>query len=118
MPPMLRPSVAWLCNLYLICTAWFASTTSDSNAVSSVVAQTLADDKHSLAVVIPLGIGIGDVGGEADVARHALPQISKLVARVPDIVAGRRDLIAPGRRIIGGGSRHKRAADIGLAIED
>ena len=56
----------------------------------------LADDEDGFAVAVAVGVGEGDVGGERDVAGHALAEIAELVAGVPDVIAGGVDGVGVG----------------------
>src|SRR3569832_1218751 len=56
-----------------------------------VVVEILADDEHGLAIAVPVRIREGDIRGQRNVALQLLPQDTELVARVPDVVAGRTD---------------------------
>ena len=83
-----------------------------------VVVEILADHEHRLAIAVAVRIGVGDVGGQGHVARHPLPEKTKLVAVIPDVVAGGGDRVLPRRRIEAGAAGHDRGADVRLALED
>ena len=84
----------------------------------AVVVEVLADDEDGFAVAVTVGVGEGDVGGERDVAGHALPEIAELVAGVPDVIAGGVDGVGVGGGVEAGAAGDEGAADIGLAGED
>jgi hypothetical protein len=87
--------------------------------LGGIVVQGLADDQHRLAVAVALGVGIGEVGGQRDVARHLLPEVTELVARVPDVIAGRGDGVGAGplASSVAGRAGHEGRTDVGLALE-
>ena len=81
-----------------------------SSRLSRKISTTLRSWKSSM-------LGQWTVAAMRDIARHLLPQIAKLVALVPDVIAGGIDGVGLARRIIAGAARRKRTADIGLGIE-
>src|SRR6185437_2605460 len=83
-----------------------------------VVVERLADDEDGFAVAVTVGVGEGDVGGEGDVAGHALEEIAELVAGVPDVIAGGVDGVGVGGGVEAGAGGDEGAADVGLAGED
>jgi hypothetical protein len=83
-----------------------------------VVVEILPNHQDYFAIAIAVRVREGDVGCELNIAGHFLPQETKLIARVPDVVTGGVDGVLPGRRIISGTPRHNRAADIRLAPKD
>jgi hypothetical protein len=83
-----------------------------------VVVEGLAEDEDDFAVAGRLGCGEGDAGGEGDVAGHFFPEITELVAGVPDVVAGGVDGVLAGCGVEGGGAGDEGGADVGLAVED
>src|ERR1035441_8834297 len=56
-----------------------------------IVIEILANDQDRLAVAIALRVRERDVGRQGNVPGNLLPEIAELVARVPDVVAGRVD---------------------------
>src|SRR6185503_21212962 len=72
--------------------------------------------EHRFAVAIAIRIGKGDIRRERHVALHLLPEEPELVARVPDVVAGRTDRVtAVGEARAAG---YQRRADVGLRREN
>ncbi len=82
-----------------------------------IVLEILADDQNGLAVIVALRVREVDVGRERNVSGHFLPQITELVARVPDVVAGGVDGVLLRDGVVAATARHQRAADVGLAFE-
>ena len=77
-----------------------------------VVVEILAEDEDGLAVDrATLGIREADVGGERNVAGDFIPDVAKLVAVVPDVVARRIQGVLFLRRIVARAARQERAAD-------
>ena len=58
-----------------------------------VVVEVLADDEEGFAVVVAVGVGEGDVGGEGDVTGHLLPEVAEFVTGVPDVISGGVDCV-------------------------
>src|SRR5882757_4534005 len=83
-----------------------------------VVVEVLANDEECLAVAVAVGVREGDVGCEGDVARDFFPEITELVAGVPDVVIGGVDGVLLGGGVVGGAIRDERASYVGLVLED
>src|SRR6202020_2178191 len=58
-----------------------------------------------------------DGGCQRNVARELLPEITKLVVRVKDVVAGGVDRVLLRRGIVTGAARQHGAADVRLALK-
>jgi hypothetical protein len=65
-----------------------AETVQGGDGLLGIVIQVLANDEDGLAVAVAVRVRVRDVGREGNVAGHLLPEITELVARVPDVVAG------------------------------
>jgi hypothetical protein len=83
-----------------------------------VVVEGLTEDEDDFAVVVAIRIREGCVRGEGDVPRHLLPQKAKLVAGVPDVIAGRMDGVCIGRGVVAGAAGDNRGAHVRLAVKD
>ena len=83
-----------------------------------VVLKRLPDNQHNFAVVVAVFAEEGSVGGKGEIAGHLLPEKMKLVARVPDVVAGRADGVGAGFGVEYAGAGHHGRAHVGLAVED
>src|SRR6478609_12238166 len=56
--------------------------------LAAVIVQTVADDQGDFPVMEVVDVGPGDGRRQRDIARKLLPQITKFVALVPDVIAG------------------------------
>src|SRR3984885_3869256 len=84
-----------------------------------VVVEVLTDDQHQLAVVWRiLGNRKAGIRRKGDIAGHFLPEITKLVAGVPDVVAGRDDRVLLLVGVVTGAPRNQGGADIRLALKN
>ncbi len=80
-----------------------------SSRLSRIISATLRSWKSSM---------FGHhAGRQRDIARHAVPQKMKLVALVPDVIAGGSDGVGLARLVIAGAAGHQRSAHIGAVLE-
>ena len=95
-----------------------ARTVQRGDGLLGIILEILANDEHCLAIPVTCGVGKGNVGGERNIARHLLPQITKLIPRVPHVVTGGVDGVLPSGGVVTGAARHQSAANVRLALED
>ena len=88
-----------------------------TNTSFGIVIEVLADDEDGLAVAVAVRVRERDVGRERNVAGHLLPEITELVAHIPDIVAGGVDGVLLRAGVVTGAARQQRAANVGLALK-
>ena len=83
-----------------------------------IVIQILADDQDCFAVAVTVRVGIFDIRRQRNIAGHFFPEITKLIARVPDVVSSGIDCVLFCARIVTGAARKLWTTDIRLAVED
>ncbi len=82
-----------------------------------VVIEILPDDENGLPITVTIRVRERDVRGERDITGHLLPEITELIAHVPDIVAGGVDGVLTCTGIVTGAARQQRAANVRLALK-
>jgi hypothetical protein len=82
-----------------------------------VVIQILANDQDDLSVVIALRIWKCSIGRKRGISVLLLPDVTELIARVPDVVSGGADGVSLGAGVIRAATRHQGRSNIRLAIE-
>ena len=83
-----------------------------------IVIEVLANDQDCLTVTVAIGTGKFDVGGQRYIAGHLLPCITKLIARVPDVIAGGVHRVLLCVCIETRAAWYHGTANVGLALED
>ena len=70
-----------------------ASAMKGNQGLFRIVIQALPDDNKSLSITVSGGIGEIDVGGKGNIPRQALPEKTKFIPLVPNIITSRNDAI-------------------------
>ena len=82
-----------------------------------VVIEILANHQHSFAVAEALRVRERDIGCKGNIPGHFLPEVTELVARVPDVIAGGGDRVLLRAGVIAGATRHHGRANVRLTLK-